>query len=161
MWNINKLFVIILKEINIYKGVRKLIQYKTYSSNLKYLEIGQGFFDGWPNPPSVEKHREILEGSYKSIVAIDENNMIIGFINAISDGVLSAYIPLLEVLPQYKNQGIGTELVKRMLEELNDFYMIDLLCDEDLQSFYKKQGMFKAQGMMIRNYKCQSGKEIE
>lgn len=138
-----------------------MIQYKVYSSALKYLQIGQGFFDGWPNPPSVEKHREILEKSYKAIVAVDENNIIIGFINAISDGVLSAYIPLLEVLPQYQNQGIGSELVKRMLKELEDFYMVDLLCDEDLQLFYKKLGMFKSQGMMIRNYKYQSGRDIE
>ncbi len=138
-----------------------MIQYKEYSSDLKYLQIGQGFFDGWPNPPSVEKHREILEKSYKAIVAVDENNIIIGFINAISDGVLSAYIPLLEVLPQYHNQGIGSELVKRMLKELDDFYMVDLLCDEDLQLFYEKLGMFKSQGMMIRNYKYQSGRNIE
>lgn len=138
-----------------------MIQYKEYSSDLKCLQIGQGFFDRWPNPPSVEKHREILEKSYKAIVAVDENNIIIGFINAISDGVLSAYIPLLEVLPQYQNQGIGSELVKRMLKELEDFYMVDLLCDEDLQLFYKKLGMFKSQGMMIRNYKYQSGRDIE
>ena len=99
-----------------------MIQYKIYSPDLKHLEIGQGFFDGWPNPPSIEKHREILEKSYKSIVAIDESNKIVGFINTLSYGVLSAYIPLLEVLPQYKNQGIGSELVKRRLEELVDLY---------------------------------------
>ncbi|MSU02642.1 GNAT family N-acetyltransferase [Tissierella sp. DSM 105185] len=128
-----------------------------YSSDLKYLEIGEGFFDKWPNPPSPEKHRQILENSYKAIVAID-NNKIVGFINAISDEILSAYIPLLEVLSQYKNQGIGTELIKKMLYELREFYMIDLLCDEDLQSFYGKQGMFKSQGMVIRNYKYQSGR---
>lgn len=137
-----------------------LIQYKIYSSDLKDLEIGQGFFNGWPNPPNVEKHREILKKSYKSIVAINEKNIIIGFINSISDGVLSAYIPLLEVLPQYQNQHVGSELVKRMLEELNDFYMIDLLCDKDLQEFYEKQGMFKSQGMLARNYKYQSGRDI-
>lgn len=138
-----------------------MIQYKIYSPDSGDLKIGQGFFNGWPNPPSIEKHREILEKSYKAIVAVDENNTIIGFINFISDGVLSVYIPLLEVLPQYYNQGIGSELVKRMFKELEDFYMVDLLCDEDLQLFYEKLGMFKSQGMMIRNYKYQSGRDIE
>ena len=132
-----------------------------YSSNLKHLEIGQGFFKDWPNPPSEEKHRKILEKSYKTLVAVDEkSNKIIGFINAVSDGLLSAYIPLLEVLPDYQKQGIGSVLVRKMLEELNDFYMVDLCCDESLQCFYKKLGMIKSHGMICRNYKYQCGRDL-
>ena len=138
-----------------------MIFYKFYSADLKNLEIGEGFFGGWPNPPSKEMHRKILENSFKSLVAVDEkNNKIIGFINAVSDGVLSVYIPLLEVLSEYQGKGIGSELVKKMLEELNDFYMVDLLCDEGLQSFYMKLGMKKSQGMICRNYKYQCGRDI-
>lgn len=138
-----------------------MILYKIYSSNLKNLEIGEGFFKDWPNPPNQEKHKRILEKSYKSLIAVDEkSNKIIGFINAVSDGILSAYIPLLEVLPEYQKQSIGSELVRRMLEELNDFYMVDLCCDEGLQSFYKKLGMIKSQGMICRNYKYQCGREL-
>jgi ribosomal protein S18 acetylase RimI-like enzyme len=136
-----------------------MITYRVYSSELGQSTISEGFFQGWPNPPSMEKHREILEMSYRSIVAIDEtHNTIVGFINAISDGVLSAYIPLLEVVPKYQGQGIGRELIRMMLDELSDIYMVDLNCDEDLQPFYTKQGMIKSQGMMIRNYKYQAGR---
>ena len=88
------------------------------------------------------------------------SNKIIGFINAISDGILSAYIPLLEVLPKYQKQGIGSELVKKMLEELNDFYMVDLCCDESLQPFYEKFDMLKSQAMICRNYKHQGGRDL-
>lgn len=87
-----------------------------------------------------------------------EKNKVIGFITAISDGVLSAYIPFLEVLPEYQNKGIGMELTKRMLEELGDLYMIDLLCDQNLQPYYKKLGMHEATGMLVRNHQNQSGK---
>ncbi|QNO16617.1 GNAT family N-acetyltransferase [Alkalicella caledoniensis] len=134
------------------------MSYLTYTVHLN-LEIGDGFFKDWPNPPNKEKHREILEKSYKTIVAVEENKKVIGFINAVSDGVLSAYIPLLEVLPEYQKQGIGAELVRKMLEELNDFYMIDLCCDERLQPFYKKLGMIESQGMIHRNYKFQCGRK--
>lgn len=130
-----------------------------YTSNTEKVspEHIEGFFVGWPNKPSPETHLEILKNS-KVILAIDEkDNKVIGFIQAISDNVLTAYIPLLEVLPEYQNQGIATELVKRMISELDHLYMIDLLCDEELQSFYEKLGMDKACGMMIRNYKNQSG----
>jgi hypothetical protein len=41
------------------------------------------------------------------------------------------------------------KLVQRMLHELNDIYMIDLLCDEDLQSFYEKSNMIKARMIVI------------
>ena len=38
-----------------------------------------------------------------------------------------------------------------MLKRLQQFYMVDLLCDAKLQSFYKKLGMQKVTGMCIRN----------
>lgn len=119
-----------------------------------------GFFVGWPSPPNPQTHLRLLENSSKFILAIDENtNEVIGFITAISDGVLSAYIPLLEILPQYKNKGIGKELVRRMLKELDHLYMIDLCCDDDLVPYYEKFGMTKTNGMVYRNYKMQSGND--
>ncbi len=51
------------------------------------------------------------------MVIDDENGKFVGFITAITDKILSAYIPFLEVLPEYQRQGIGKELVKRMLEK--------------------------------------------
>lgn len=118
----------------------------------------EGFFVGWPNPPSPETHLTLLKKSSKVIIAKDDKtNQVVGFITAISDGVLSAYIPFLEVLPVYQNKGIGKELVNRMLKELDDIYMIDICCDDDLVPYYEKLGMTKANGMVLRNYKMQSG----
>lgn len=87
----------------------------------------------------------------------EETNRIAGFINVISDGVLSAYIPLLEVVSPYKNKGIGTKLVELALKECNQIYMIDISCDEDLINFYERFNMKKFMSMCIRNYKNQSG----
>ncbi|MEH7385439.1 GNAT family N-acetyltransferase [Bacillus sp. JJ1521] len=118
----------------------------------------KGFFVDWPNPPSPQTHLKLLKNSSKVVIALDETtNQVVGFITAISDGVLSAYIPFLEVLPEYKNKGIGKELVKRMLKELDDIYMIDLCCDDDLVPYYEKLGMIKSNGMLVRNYEMQSG----
>ena len=59
----------------------------------------------------------LLKNSAEVVLAVDEETgAVIGFINAVSDGVLSAYIPLLEVLPEYRGRGIGRALVKQMLE---------------------------------------------
>ncbi|MDO3411163.1 GNAT family N-acetyltransferase [Saccharibacillus sp. CPCC 101409] len=134
------------------------IQYVDSLESIKEDSFAEGFFAGWPNPPSPETFVRVLHGSAHVVLALDdESGQIIGFINALSDGVLSAYIPLLEVIPAYQSQGIGRELARRMLKKLDGHYMVDLLCDPELESFYARQGMRKANGMMLRNYKKQSG----
>ena len=75
---------------------------------------------------------------------------VLGFVTAISDGVLSAFIPLLEVLPERQGQGIGSELVRRILGELEDFYMVDLVCDPELEGFYRRFEMTLLAGMAVR-----------
>ncbi len=121
-----------------------------------------GFFVGWPNPPSPETHLRLLRGSGAVVLARDgepeRDGHVVGFITAITDGVLAAYIPLLEVLPEYQQQGIGGELVRRMLERLADYYMVDLLCDADLQPYYERFGMRRGTGMFVRNFELQPGR---
>ncbi len=120
----------------------------------------QGFFVGWPDPPGPETHFLLLQHSDAIVLAVDGGTSSeVGFITAISDGTLSAYIPFLEVLPSYQGQGIGRELVRRMLEKLREFYMVDLMCNPELQGFYAQLGMRRATGMMIRNYPRQSGRQ--
>ena len=64
-----------------------------YTSDLNELDglDMSGFFVGWPKPPSIEVLRKILCGSYYVVLAI-EGKKLVGFVNSISDGVLSAYI---------------------------------------------------------------------
>jgi ribosomal protein S18 acetylase RimI-like enzyme len=115
----------------------------------------RGFFVGWPNPPSTEAHLRILRGSSHVWLA-KEGERVVGFITAVSDGVSAAYIPHLEVLPAYQGQGIGGELVRRMLDSLRSLYMIDLICDTDVQPFYERLGMRRFTGMVLRNYDRQN-----
>ena len=131
----------------------------TYTDNLEGItpELLQGgFFDGWPDTPSPQAHFRILEGSDAVVLALGENGQVTGYITAISDGVSCAYIPHLEVLPAYRGAGIGRELVRRMLAKLDHLYMIDLLCDPDVQPFYERLGMHRATGMALRNYSRQN-----
>ncbi len=131
-----------------------------YTDSLVGITAGklQGFFVGWPNPPSAETHLALLGHSDEIVLAVDdEGGRVVGFITAHTDEILTAYIPLLEVLPSYQGQGIGSELVRRMLARLGHLYAIDLMCDREVQPFYERLGMRPAAGMMIRNYEKQSG----
>ena len=111
----------------------------------------EGFFVDWPTPLTAERHLEVLRGSSQVVLARD-GARVVGFVTAISDGVLSAYVPLLEVLPEYQGQGIGTELVRRLLAALGPLYMVDLVCDKDVVPFYERLGLQHLDaGMGLRN----------
>ena len=135
----------------------------TYTSSLDGVtsdHLRGGFFAGWPHPPAPTAHYQILANSAAIVLAQLEDKTAIGFITAISDGISCAYIPHLEVLPDYQGRGIGTELVKRMLSRLGHLYMIDLVCDPALQPFYERVGMRAVVGMVVRNYDRQSCEPI-
>ena len=85
------------------------------------------------------------------MVLAEEAGEIVGFATAISDGVLAAYIPLLEVRREWRGRGVGTELVRRLLAELERFYMVDVICDPDLAPFYERFGMVPLAGLARRN----------
>lgn len=135
-----------------------MIEYQYSAKNIT-LGMLKGFFVDWPNPPSPKTHLKLLKNSDVIVLAIDtEKQIVIGFITAISDGVLSCYVPFLEVLPKYQGKGVGQDLVRKMFNKLNKAYMIDLMCDTNLQAFYKRFKMQPSTGMVFRNYKNQSGK---
>ncbi len=136
-----------------------MLSYITSHQYIRGLKM-DGFFVGWPNPPKINTLKQILMNSPYIVLAVQkEDQKLVGFTNAITDGVLSAYIPLLEVLPDYQGQGVGKKLAQIMLKQLASFYMIDLSCDESVQSFYEQLGMQKSLGMRIRNYQFQAGKK--
>ncbi len=116
-------------------------------------EMLRGFFLGWKKPHDPETHLRILRGSDFVILAVDsEAHKVVGFVTAITDHVQAAFIPLLEVLPEYQRRGIGTELMRRTLQKLGSIPAIDLTCDASMQGFYKRLGMRPSTGMIIRNY---------
>lgn len=134
-----------------------MIAYSDSVAMITADQIGPGFFRGWPHPPSQATHLRILRQSQHVVVARGGvEGPVIGFMS-ISDGVLSAYIPLLEVLPEYQHQGIGRELTRRMLDMLSTFYMVDLVCDSALEPFYGKMGMVPLGAMSRRHYAYQAG----
>jgi len=128
-----------------------VIAYETTLESVREQDLG-GFFVGWPTRPSAASHLRLLHGSDLVVLAREaESGRVVGFVTAVGDGVLSAFIPLLEVLPEYQARSIGSELVRRLLALLEGSYMIDLLCDDDLVPFYERFGMTQRVAMALRN----------
>ncbi|MDP1794008.1 MAG: GNAT family N-acetyltransferase [Acidimicrobiales bacterium] len=133
-----------------------MVEYRNSVGSLTIEMLRGGFFDGWPASPDPAEHLRLLHQSDFVEMAIDDA-VVVGFVTAISDRALSAYVPLLEVLPAYQGRGIGTELVRRLLERLADFYMVDLACDDDRVSFYERLGFTRLSAVGRRNYAAQVG----
>lgn len=132
------------------------IRYQTNLEGIDASSIDGPFFVGWLDPPSVETHLEILRRADHVVLAI-EGGSVVGFANAISDGILTAYIPMVEVAESHQGRGIGKQLVERIVEDIGDIYFVDIITDEDFVEFYTKLGFKRITGVAKRNYEFQSG----
>lgn len=63
---------------------------------------------------------------------------LIGFARAVTDGKFRSYIEDVLILSSYREEGIGTNLVSKLLDELSHIDVISLFCEEHLIPFYKK-----------------------
>ena len=83
------------------------IRWSTTVSDLDASALAGGFFEGWSSPPSPDEHVQILRRASHVVLAC-EGDEVIGFATALSDGVLTAYIPLSKSCP-----GIGAKASAR------------------------------------------------
>jgi ribosomal protein S18 acetylase RimI-like enzyme len=121
----------------------------TLLESLKASELA-AFFNEWPRRPSVDAIDAMLRGSYRVVVALDGDE-IVGFCNAISDGRMFAYIPFVEVHPERRHEGIGTQMMRFLLDELDHLHGVDLTCDPELVPFYEPLGLVPLVSMVRRN----------
>lgn len=104
---------------------------------------------GWSvgNLYSLQMLDIMLEKSFFHIVCYDvSNNMVVGFINVVSNGITDAYIQDFMVIPSYQTRGIGSKMLSMALDYLHKKSIpnISLIFDESLTAFYQKFG-FKIQ----------------
>ena len=132
----------------------------TFQTDLEAVSASdlEGFFGGWLNPPPPEALLRLLGETDHSVLARESGGTrVVGFVTALSDRVLSAYISLLEVAPEYRHQGIGSELVRRILDEVGDLYMVDAVCDPEVVPFYSRLRFTRATAVSVRRYDKQAG----
>lgn len=101
-----------------------------------------------------------LRNSWFSVSAYDSDRLI-GFGRVVSDGVLHAIIYDMIVRPDHQNQGIGTEILSRLIARCRKFGIrdIQLFAASNKAPFYHKFGFTSrphdAPGMEFRSEKWQ------
>ena len=108
---------------------------------------------GW-NRMENEYKNPLLTSYYH--IAVYEKEVIIGYIDCVSNGVTDAYIQDLMVHPDYQRRGIGTELMTIMISYLKQkhIYMISVVFEENLKPFYEKFGFFNMLCGQMETYDC-------
>ena len=94
-----------------------------------------------------------LMTSYYHIACYDGDRLV-GYVDTTSNGVTDAYIQDLTVDPAYHEQGIGTELMNRIIARLreNKIYMISVIFEEKLLPFYERFGFYPMLAGQLQTY---------
>ena len=97
---------------------------------------------GWSN---YYDHPEMLQKAYAGslcTLAAYEGEKLIGIIRCVGDGYSILFIQDILVYPEHQRRGIGTALIRAVLEKYPHVYQIELATDntEKTVSFYKSLG---------------------
>ncbi|MBN1453618.1 MAG: GNAT family N-acetyltransferase [Anaerolineales bacterium] len=100
-----------------------------------------------------------LRSSWYVLSAYDGVRLV-GFGRLVSDGVLHAMIYELIVLPEYQGQGVGGEILEKLVEKCRETGVrdIQLFCAQGKRDFYEKRGFVARPGDGPgMQYVCQGG----
>jgi ribosomal protein S18 acetylase RimI-like enzyme len=102
-------------------------------------------------------HQKSFENSQVTVF-IRREGQLIGFGRAISDGVFQAAIYDVAVIPEYQSRGIGTIIVKTIMDRLSNCNFI-LYAALGKEGFYQKLGFRKMKTGMALFQKAEHMKE--
>ena len=86
----------------------------------------------------------------ETVITAWKDDRLIGLVNAIDDGELTAYVHYLCVNPEYQGIGIGGELLHRVKEKYKDYLYIILIAEnEGLIRYYQKNGFEHLDGRYV------------
>jgi len=97
----------------------------------------------WKDNYNPSGLKDLIKGSFAFAVAVDKiSGKAIGMGRLISDGVSDAYIQDLVVLSEYRDQGIGRQLVKALLDHCisKGILWIGLIAEPAQDGFYSNIG---------------------
>ena len=103
----------------------------------------------WMSANYPERLKKAMDNCETVFTAWD-NEQLVGLVNAIDDGELTAYVHYLCVNPDYQGQGIGGFLLDKIKEKYKDYlYIIVIAENEGLIKFYSQNGFQQGDGNYV------------
>ncbi len=116
--------------------IREYTEYREEEILRLYSEVG------WT---AYTENPLLLKQGYKNsllVLAAYENDELLGVIRAVGDGCTIVFIQDLLVFPAWQRQGVGTALMRAVLDQYRHVRQIELTadCTEKTVAFYKSLG---------------------
>lgn len=106
---------------------------------------------GWESRARDRRKLAALVANSRFVVSAWHGRRLVGFARAISDGVRNAYVSTVAVLPEYRRQGIGREIVRRLVSGKDRSSIRWILhARRELHGFYAENGFQPAPDMLRR-----------
>ncbi len=104
---------------------------------------------GWTN---YTEKPEMLKKAYENsllILGAYDNDQLTGVIRVVGDGFSVVFIQDILVFPEYQRRGIGTRLLREVMDRYSSVYQMELMTDNTPKTiaFYQSVGFVKADDM--------------
>lgn len=100
----------------------------------------------WVSANYADRLVKAMENS-DTVVSAWSNGELIGLVNALDDGTLTAYIHYLLVDPRYQGNGIASEMIGMLKEKYKDYlYLILIAENKEVVRFYEKMNFQAEKG---------------
>lgn len=116
--------------------IKEYRSYKEAEIRRLYTEVG------WT---AYTENMSVLEQGYKNsllVLAAYENDELLGIIRVVGDGFTIIFVQDILVFPREQRKGVGTALMKAVLDRYPDVRQIELATDNTSKTvaFYKSLG---------------------
>ena len=116
--------------------IREYGNYKEAEIRRLYTEVG------WT---AYTESMPVLEQGFKNsllVLAAYENDELLGIIRVVGDGFTIVFVQDILVFPRQQRKGVGTALLKAVLDRYPDVRQIELTTDDapETAAFYKSLG---------------------
>ena len=129
-------------------NILRFIEYNSYNE----VEIMALYSSvGWSN---YTNNPEMLRQAYKNslyVLAAYADDKLVGLLRAVGDGSSIVFLQDLIVLPEYQRHGIGSQLMRKVMEKYADVYQLQLLTEASKKNiaFYEYLGLKR-----VEKYGC-------
>lgn len=123
-------------------NILRFAEYKTYNeAEIMALYSSVGWSNYTNNPAMLRK----------AYLAAYADGKLVGILRAVGDGASVVFLQDLIVLPEFQRHGIGSQLMRKVMEKYADVYQLQLLTEasEKNIAFYEFLGLKR-----VEKYGC-------